>query len=136
MFNHGKIGEVYNRKQTQPLEITGQDLVGSQTMPLIILVGQNTKGFAEIFAASLQATQRALIVGEPTSGEVETPTAFYLPDGSRAFIQTTSFRLSNGNDLGNSGVKPDVPVAASWDQVLPNHDPVLDRAIEIIGTIQ
>lgn len=135
-FANGKIGEVYNRKESQPLQITGQDLVGSQTMPLIILVGQNTKGFAEIFAGSLQASKRALIVGETTSGEVETPTAFYLPDGSRAFIQSTSFRLSNGVDLGNTGVKPDVPVAASWDQILPNHDPVLDRAVEIIGTIQ
>ena len=136
MFNNGKIGQVYSRKQTTPLEITGQDLLGSQTMPLIILVGQNTKGFAEIFAASLQASKRALVVGEPTSGDVETPTAFYLPDGSRVFIQSTSFRLSNGDDLGNAGVKPDIPVAASWDQILPNHDPVLDRAIEIIGTIQ
>jgi len=136
MFSNGNIGEVYNRKQKQQLDIQGKDLLGSQTMPLIILVGQNTKGFAEIFAASLQASQRALIVGEPTSGEVETPTAFYLPDGSRIFIQSTSFRLPNGDDLGNSGIKPDVPVAASWDQILPNHDPVLDRAIEIIGTIQ
>ena len=135
MFNNGKVGEVFNRKQTTPLEITGQDVLGSQAMPLIILVGQNTKGFAEIFAASLQASKRALIVGEPTSGEVETPTAFYLPDGSRVFIQSTSFRLSNGDDLGNSGIKPDVPVAASWDQILPNHDPVLDRAIEIIGSL-
>jgi carboxyl-terminal processing protease len=135
MFNNGKIGEVFNRKQTQPLEIQGQDVLGSQTMPLIILVGQNTKGFAEIFAASLQGSQRVLVVGEPTSGEVETQTAFYLPDGSRVFIQSTSFRLSNGDDLGNSGVKPDVPVAASWDQILPNQDPVLDRAIEIIGSL-
>ena len=116
IFSNGNIGEVYSRIQTQPLEIQGQDLLGSQSMPLVILVGQNTKGFAEIFAASLQASHRAVIVGEPTSGEVETQSPFYLPDGSRMFIQSTSFRLSNGDELGNTGIKPDVLVPTGWDR--------------------
>ena len=136
IFSNGNIGEVYSRIQTQPLEIQGQDLLGSQSMPLVILVGQNTKGFAEIFAASLQASHRAVIVGEPTYGEVETQSPFYLPDGSRMFIQSTSFRLSNGGELGNTGIKPDVLVPAGWDQIGPNQDPVLDQAIEIIGNLK
>jgi carboxyl-terminal processing protease len=135
IFNNGKIGEVYSRIASQPLEIQGQDVVGSQTMPLIILVGQNTKGYAEIFAASMQASKRALIVGEPTPGDVETQSSFYLPDGSRLFIESASFRLSNGDELGTTGVVPDVLVPAGWDQVLPDQDPVLDQAIKIIGQL-
>jgi carboxyl-terminal processing protease len=133
IFENGAIGEIYDRKGNQPLEIEGQDLVGSQSMPLTILVGQNTKGFAEIFAASLQGSKRAVIVGEPTPGEVETQSAFYLPDGSRMFLQSSSFRLTNGDELGTSGIKPDVVVPAGWDQVLPDQDPVLERAVQIIG---
>jgi carboxyl-terminal processing protease len=136
IFNNGRIGEVYSRKEKQPLEIQGQDVVGSQTMPLIILVGQNTKGYAEIFAASMQASKRALVVGEPTPGDVETQSSFYLPDGSRLFIESASFRLSSGDELGTTGVVPDVLVPASWDQVLPDRDPVLDQAIEIIGKLK
>jgi C-terminal processing protease CtpA/Prc len=136
IFSDGKIGEVYNKEASEPLEIQGQDLVGSQTMPLVILVGQNTKGYAEIFAASMQASQRALIIGEPTNGEVETQSSFYLPDGSRIFLQIASFRLSNGEELGTSGVVPDVLVPAGWDEIVPNQDPVLDKAIEIIGSFQ
>ena len=135
IFSDGKIGEVYNKETSEPLEIQGQDLVGSQTIPLVILVGQNTKGYAEIFAASMQASQRAVIIGEPTTGEVETQSSFYLPDGSRIFIQSASFRLSNGDELGTSGVVPDVLVPAGWDEIVPNQDPVLDKAIEIIGSL-
>jgi carboxyl-terminal processing protease len=133
MFHNGKIGELYNRSQKQTVEVKGEDVFGSQTVPLVILVGKNTNGFSEIFAASLQMYKRATIVGETTPGDVETQSSFYLPDGSRVFVASTSFRLSNGEEIGNTGVKPDVQIAASWDQVLPSDDPVLDQALEILG---
>ena len=37
-------------------------------------------------------------------------------------------------EIGNSGVKPDVEVEAGWDQVLPDEDPVLDAGIELLST--
>lgn len=132
MFHDGKIGELYNRTQQQPLEVKGQDVVGSQTVPLVILVGKNTNGLAEMFAASLQMYKRAVIVGEQTPGSVETQSAFYLPDGSRIYIESTSFRLSNGEEIGTAGVTPDIQVEASWDQILPTSDPVLDQAMEVL----
>lgn len=132
LFHDGSIGELYNRSQSQPLTVTGQDIAGSQTMPLVLLVGSNTGGFAEIFAASLQSYERAVIVGEQTSGDVETQSVFFLPDGSRFSIDSTSFRLSNGDEIGNNGITPDVPVEAGWDDILPNNDPVLDQAVEIL----
>jgi carboxyl-terminal processing protease len=132
MFHNGKIGELYNRMESQPLQVEGQDVAGSQTLPLVILVGNNTSRFAELFAASLQMYERAVIVGEPTPGNVETQSAFYLPDGSRIYIESTSFRLSNGDQVGVTGITPDVPVEASWDQILPENDPVLDQAIEVL----
>ena len=133
LFHDGDIGVLYNRSQEQPVKVTGQDVSGSQTVPLLVLVGKNTNGFAEVFAASLQMYKRAIVVGEKTPGDVETQTAFYLPDGSRAFIESTSFRLPNGDEIGNTGVTPDVTIDASWDQVLPSKDPVLDKAVEILG---
>jgi C-terminal processing protease CtpA/Prc len=101
---------------------------------LVVLVGQNTTGWPEILAASLQAGDRAEIVGANTPGEVETTASFYLPNGSRVFIESASFRLPNGEELGNSGIRPDVEVEASWDEVLPDSDPVLDAAVELLST--
>jgi carboxyl-terminal processing protease len=132
MFQNGKIGEFYNRNEKSDLTVQGQDVVGSQTMPLVILVGDNTRGFSEIFAAAMQLNKRAIVVGAQTPGNVETQTPFYLPDGSRIFVESTSFKLQNGKDLGSDGVIPDVLVDARWDQVTADQDPVLDKAIEIL----
>jgi carboxyl-terminal processing protease len=136
IFHDGEIGEFYNRSATQTATINGQDMFGSQTVPLIILVGKNTIGSPEILAASLQAYDRAIIVGETTPGSVEATTPYNLPDGSRVFIETTSFRLPDGSDIGNNGVKPTFEIEAGWDDVLPNKDPVLDKAIELLEAQQ
>ena len=134
LFFDGTLGQFYNRNQKQPIQVTGQDVNNSQKVPLVILVGQNTTGSPEIFAAGLQAQKRATLIGEATPGSVEANSSFYLPDGSQAFIETISFALPSGGEVGNTGVVPDIAVAGSWDQILPNDDPVLDRAVKFLDT--
>ena len=135
LFHDGNIGEFYNNEnQEQVITINGEDQFGSQSVPLVIIVGQNTTGSPEILAASLQAGGRAEIVGTNTPGAIESTASFYLPNGSRVFIESASFRLPNGDEIGNSGVKPDVEVEAGWDEVLPDADPVLDAAVELLST--
>jgi len=130
MFYDGAIGEFYNRSEKQLIQVRGEDVFNSQNVPLIILVGSNTQGFPEILAGSLQMHNRAIVIGETTSGTIETSTVYPLPDGSRVFIQTTSFVLPNGNQIGFTGITPDIRVESGWDEILPSQDPVLDAAIE------
>jgi carboxyl-terminal processing protease len=132
MFYDGAIGEFYNREGKQMLEVKGQDVFASQSIPLVILVGQNTQGFPEILAGGLQMHERATIVGATTPGSIETTSSYYLPDGSRIFVETTSFVLPNGDEIGTDGVQPDVQVEAGWDEILPDTDPVLEAAIETL----
>jgi carboxyl-terminal processing protease len=132
MFYHGAMGEFYNRDKKQLVELKGQDVFSSQKVPLVILVGQNTTGSPEILAGSLQMHKRATVIGETTPGAVESSSSFYLPDGSEVFIETTSFILPNGGEIGTTGVVPDISLQQGWDEVLPNNDPVLDRAIQYL----
>ena len=134
MFSGGAMGEFYNRGQKQLVEVKGEDSFGSQKVPLVILVGQNTSGSPEILAGSLQMHKRATVIGETTPGAIESSSSYYLPDGSEAFIETTSFVLPNGIELGTTGVIPDIPLQQGWDEVLPNKDPVLDQAIQYLDT--
>jgi carboxyl-terminal processing protease len=136
MFYHGALGEFYNRDKKQSVELKGQDVFNSQKVPLIILVGQNTTGFPEILAGSLQMHKRATVIGETTPGAIETSSTYYLPDGSEAFIETTSFVLPNGDEIGTTGVVPDIALQQGWDEVLPNNDPVLDRAVQYLDEQQ
>jgi carboxyl-terminal processing protease len=132
MFYNGAIGEFYNREGKRLLQVKGQNVFDSQSIPLVILVGQNTQGFPEILAGSLQMHKRATIVGTTTPGSVETTSSYYLPDGSRIFVETTSFVLPNGDEIGTSGVRPDIPVEAGWDEILPDADPILEAAIKVL----
>jgi carboxyl-terminal processing protease len=136
MFYHGALGEFYNRDKKQLVEVKGQDVLNSQKVPLVILVGQNTTGFPEILAGSLQMHKRATLIGETTPGAIETSSSYYLPDGSEAFIETTSFVLPNGDEIGTTGVVPDISLQQGWDEVLPNKDPVLDRAVQYLDEQQ
>jgi len=130
MFDDGPLGEFYTRDGKQLVQVEGQDVFGSQEVPLVVLVGQNTSGTPEILAASLQLNKRATVIGENTPGSIEGATSYYLPDGSELFIQTTSFALPNGDEVGTRGVAPDILVEEGWDQVQPDDDPVLDQAIQ------
>jgi len=132
MFGSGLIGEFYNRNGKQTVQVEGQDVSSSQTVPLVILVGQNTTGSPEILAASLQAQKRAIVIGEKTPGTIEGRSSFYLPDGSQVLIESTSFVLPNGDEIGDTGVQPDILMEMGWDEVLPNRDPVVDRAVQYL----
>jgi carboxyl-terminal processing protease len=132
MFDDGAIGEFYNRANQQLLQVKGQNVFDSQSIPLVILVGQNTQGFLEIVAGSLQMHKRATLIGATTPGLIETTSSYYLPDGSRIFVETTSFVLPNGDEIGTHGVQPDVQVEAGWDEILPDTDPVLEEAVKTL----
>ena len=132
LFHDGNVGEFYNSEQEQVLNINGEDQFSSQTVPLVILVGENTSGAPEILAAGLQSGGRAEIVGATTLGAIEITTPFYLPNGALIRVESTSFRLLNGEEIGNKGVQPDVEVETGWDVVIPDADPVLEAAIELL----
>jgi carboxyl-terminal processing protease len=130
LFQNGPIGEIFDRGNSQVLSLNGQDKAGSQNIPLVILVGENTKGLPEIFAASMQSNNRATLIGSNTSGNIETLTGYLLPDGSQVFIASASFRFSGGEDFGVNGIRPDVQIEARWDQIIPSEDPVIQAAVE------
>lgn len=133
LFSDGEMGEFFNSaNQVQPVTVAGVNEFNSQKLPLVILIGRNTSGFPEVLAAILQAQGRAVLVGETTPGAIETTDSYYLPDGSRVFIETASFRLSDGTELGKDGIQPDVSVEAGWDDIQPNADPVIKRAVTVL----
>lgn len=132
LFGNGELGEYYTRAGSDKLVIEGRNLAGSQTVPMMILVGPDTEGSPEIFAAALQSSGRARLVGLPTPGAVEGFTEVPLPDGSRLFLATSSFRTQHNVDLANSGLTPDVRVNSDWDQITSDRDPVLGAALSLL----
>ena len=132
LFTEGDMGTIYTRYDNYALTVNAQNVSGSQTIPLVLLVGPDTQGASEIFAAALQDKGRATVIGQPTSGYVFDFDHFILPNGGEVFFGNSSYVSPLGRDIGVLGVMPDVLVQSSWDQVSDEdnfkYDSVVTRA--------
>ncbi|MDB6065002.1 MAG: Peptidase [Pedosphaera sp.] len=83
------------------------------TLPVAVLVNQQTAAASEALAAILRETDRAVILGMDTAGEATVGKDFPLKNGQLLQIATSPIKLGDGQRLSDTGVKPDIKVAVS-----------------------
>ena len=134
LFTAGDLGEYSNREGTRRMVIEPNDVNGSQTVPMVVLVGANTVSYGEVMSGILQANGRAQVVGSTTNGNVETLDAFDFEDGSRLWLAAETFEAV-GATYGpweETGIIPDVEVPTRWDLFDETNDPALAAAVAIL----
>ena len=101
---------------------------------LYLLTGRATFSAAANFSAEIDRDTRALIVGEPTGGGVETygdTFPLLLPSvGWYVHIAARYHERKNGKSDRRLAVAPDVRVDLSSAQYFAGRDPVLERALK------
>ena len=81
------------------------------TFPLFLLVDHLTASAAEVFAGSLQAHGRAVVVGERTHGKGTAQTLLPGIEGPGArYATVATFTLPNGASIEGHGIRPDLEV--------------------------
>lgn len=135
LFVTGEVGSFKSRTDTRPLVIKGEDIGGSQSVPLVVLVGRDTVSFGEIMSGILQAQGRAMVIGETTFGNVETLSGFDFKDGSRAWLARETFVADKAKygPWEDTGIEPDVSVPTRWDLFTEASDPIFPAALEALG---
>ncbi len=135
MFTGGRLGSWVDRDGSEPVEVQPEDVGGSQSVPLVVLIGPHTNSFAEIFAGVLQQQGRATLIGSSTPGNVEELYGFDLRDGWRVRVATDAFRPFGGEAGAweHTGIVPDVDVPSRWDLFTEATDPGLATAIELVA---
>jgi len=133
-FSGGTLGHFVNRQAEEPLNLQGIDINDSQRYPVVVLTGDGTASFGEIFAGVLQDIGRAYVIGETTAGNVEILYVYTFSDGSRAWIAHDTFRPLNqpDRDWEATGIIPDLIIRSNWDEVTVENDPAIIAAIEFI----
>ena len=126
------MGEFYSRDSTTILELTGRDIIGSQSVPMVILIGPDTSGAPEIFASAMQSAGRATIIGQASAGEVLGFQQIRLADGSEVSFAVSSFRTPAGRDLALGGIIPDIIVVNDWDTITAGFDPVVQAGEDFL----
>jgi carboxyl-terminal processing protease len=101
---HGTI--VSMRGRTQPSQtITADGDAISPSIPVVVLVDQDTASASEIVTAALQDHHRAIVVGTHTFGKGVFQEEEPLSNGGALDITVGEYFTPNGRNLGGGGVK-------------------------------
>jgi hypothetical protein len=106
----GQTGLTFQQASFQVPAVSATGTLRGQPM-LIVLTNRQTQGAAEILAAGLQA-RGALVMGEETTGKAAIFQEVPLGSGSVLRFATAHVYLSNGTDLWDRPVVPDVTTTA------------------------
>ncbi len=101
-------------------------------VPIAILIGDGTASAGEMFAAGMRANQRALLVGQPTSGNTENIVPHDFSDGSRLWLAEYVYLPPDGVSIEDVGVQPDCALEASYWEYALESDPHVLLAIALL----
>ncbi|MCA1592482.1 MAG: hypothetical protein LC754_07495 [Acidobacteria bacterium] len=123
----GLIGALFTRKGT--LAIPSFPQRSPYTGPLAILIDGLSGSTSEVFAAALQESGRAVVVGERSAGMVLGADTLKLPTGAVFMYAEAGFKTSRGTALEGRGVTPDVEKKLDRDSLLRGRDDQLEEAL-------
>lgn len=101
-------------------------------LPLVVLTGHNTASAAEDFLVALDGLHIATLVGAKTYGSTGQPLILDLPGGGTARICTKRDEYADGRQFVGYGVKPDVAVENTVEDLLNGTDTTLKKGVEVL----
>jgi carboxyl-terminal processing protease len=108
-----------------------------KSLRLFVIVNKDTGEIAELLAAAIQESQRGLLLGKRTSGQMSVADFVTFTGGSVLLLSTTRWFTGKNLPFEGKGLTPDIPIegaqtpsgSARGD---PSYDIYLQRALEII----
>lgn len=101
---------------------------------LVVLIDAETQSAAEIFAGGVQASGRAVVVGQRSAGATLPSAAKELPTGAILQYAFADFVGGDGRLIEGVGIEPNLPVKLTRRRLLAGRDPQLEAALNAIET--
>jgi carboxyl-terminal processing protease len=98
---------------------------------LILLVDGGCGSACEDFVAPFKDNRRATIVGTETLGSTGQPYYLRFENGMSFRVSTKREFFPDGSQFEGVGIKPDVQLEPSADDLRNGKDPVLEKALEL-----
>jgi carboxyl-terminal processing protease len=86
------------------------DIFANITVPIVVLVNENSASASEFVAGAIQDTNTAILIGETTFGKATVQTLFNLNSGGGARITTARYLIPSRRWLHEIGLEPDIIV--------------------------
>jgi carboxyl-terminal processing protease len=115
------------------LQATG-DLFVPESIPMVVLINENSASASELVSGALKDYKRATIVGVKSYGKGSVQSWMELDNGGALRLTTAHFFTPLGNAVHEIGITPDVIVEWSLEarEANPDDDPQLAKAIELL----
>ena len=133
-------GRPEKKKENKPMKAKakGGDVFKGK---LIVLIDSQSGSASEIFSRLIQLEKRGIILGDVSAGAVMQSMSYPLSLSSgqtteiQYFVSITNADviMSDGKSVEHAGVTPDEMILPSAADLAAQKDPVLARAIEILG---
>lgn len=105
------------------------------TVPLVVLVNQNSASASEILAGAVQDYEKGTILGTTTYGKGIVQKYLGISDGSSVKLTTSKYFTPKGNNIHGIGIAPDEELELDYDRMLEDgYDNQLERAKELLIT--
>jgi carboxyl-terminal processing protease len=137
-FDHEvKISDATTRKPEKPLTAKPRYPFSGD---IVVLIDSRSASSAEMYARTVQLQKRGRVLGDRSSGSVMQARAFSYSSGVEpawyygVSVTTGEVLMSDGKRLEKIGVTPDEVVLPTQADLAAGRDPVLAKAMELMGT--
>jgi len=103
--------------------------------PLVVLVNEGSASASEILAGALRDDLGIKIIGMTSFGKGSVQEMIDLSDGSSLKLTIANWLTPKGLSISKSGIKPDIEVTLSKEDIDENKDPQLIKAIEFLKNL-
>jgi carboxyl-terminal processing protease len=133
-FTSGSLGQFVSRDASRTLSVDADAIQNSQTVPLVVMVSEDTVSFGEIFAGIMRNSRGAKITGETSLGNVEVLHGYGFEDGSELWIASERFFPAHSDEnWEETGIVPDIQSFSEWDTFTFENDPSVAAAVNLLG---
>ena len=102
------------RRATDKIEYRAKYKNSLHSIPVVILINQNSASAAEIVAGALRDSGKALIIGENSYGKGTVQTIFRTSDGSGLRLTTSKYYTPSGIDITAHGITPEIHIIKNY----------------------
>ncbi len=135
LCGEGKIVETVYRDGSKKVYMSDEE---KASVPIVILVNENSASAAEILAGAIKDLKQGTIVGKKTFGKGIVQSIIPLNDGGAVSVTTAKYYTASGVEIHGNGITPDIEVDISDENrgltVDFKKDEQLKKAIEVLNS--
>jgi carboxyl-terminal processing protease len=126
------LGTFTNRAGSSKIKARSEGKQVTPALPLVVLIDKGSASASEVFSLAVKDFGAGTLVGNTSAGAIGTVVYWPLGDGTSLGVTNSVYETVKGENLNGVGIKPDIVVARSTEDILNGRDPQLDAAFKAL----